>query len=289
MSFFAIDRARAWARTLFAHLLGVLPTNALSLLVGKLSAFPLPRRMRIALFAFFARRYGANLEEAELPIDSYRSLRAFFTRNLKARCRPLGSGVVSPVDAEIVGRGTISLGSLLQVKGIFCSVEELLGERELAERYEGGSYLTLYLAPGDYHHFHAPISACIERAIHIEGALFPVNSFAVRTVDRLYARNERVVIPLFAGDTTVTLVAVGAMNVGSISLSFLPLCTNSRLRFSRTLRTYPTKTQVVKGERLGAFSLGSTVILLFEPARFAPADCPSHLRLGMTVGELLSR
>lgn len=265
-------------------LLSVLPKNALSLLAGRLAYVPLPRLLRSAAIRWFSQRYAALLEEAELKPEEYPSLGEFFVRNLKAGRRPIGPEIVSPVDGALIASGALAERRLLQVKELSCTLDELLGDDMLCARYEKGTFVTLYLAPGDYHHFHAPVDGRIRSITHVEGTLFPVNAWSVRQVPRLYARNERVILPLETADSLVTVIAVGAMNVGSVALGFFPLRTNAELRLRRDRTTrHSVSHTVAKGERLGSFRLGSTVILLFEPHAIVLHPRSAKVKLGETI------
>jgi phosphatidylserine decarboxylase len=259
-----------------------LPQGGLSRLAGRLADFPIPRPMRGPVLSAFAKAVGANLREAELPLEEYSSLDAFFVRRLRAGVRPWRadpSGAGSPVDGVVGQLGRISRGRVVQAKGIDYSAEELLDDATLAERLEDGTFVTLYLAPRHYHRIHAPCRGRIVAARHVPGALLPVNAAAVSSVPDLFARNERLVCVLdgIAGD--VAVVAVGATNVGRIESVFDPAwngprggVTNRRRTTSRRgrvsdSRRYDPALPVDAGAELMAFHLGSSVVVLFEAGR----------------------
>lgn len=221
-----------------------------------------------------------DLTEAANPVDAYRSVSALFTRQLKpgARRWPEAEGVAgSPVDG-IVGRsGRITGGRLLQAKGRWYTVAELLDDDRLAERFAEGSYLTLYLSPRHYHRIHAPVSGVVARARHIPGRLLPVNAPAINRVERLFPRNERLVTVLDeTGMGVVAVVAVGAFNVGRITASFDESLVTNRSRARAETRLYHPPVAVTRGEEIMTFHLGSTVVLLFERAVGLAALEPGH-------------
>ena len=230
-----------------------------------------------------------DLSEAADPIRAYRSLDDLFVRRLRqgARSWPDDPAVPgSPVDGIVGQRGAITEGRLVQAKGREYSAAELLDDRELAARFEGGTFVTLYLAPRHYHRIHAPVSGRIGRARHVPGRLLPVNTPAVRLVDRLFPRNERLTV-LIDGDVgAVAVVAVGAFNVGRITADFDPRLVTNRRGARAETRIYHPPAEVRRGDGLMAFHLGSTVVLLFERAlRPDGAVVPgADIRLGAALG-----
>lgn len=232
-----------------------------------------------------------DLSEAADPVRSYRSLDDLFVRRLRqgARSWPDDPAVpASPVDGVVGQGGGITEGRLLQAKGREYAAADLLDDVELAARFEGGTFLTLYLAPRHYHRIHAPVSGLIARARHVPGRLLPVNTPAVRLVDRLFPRNERltVLIDGGAGAGAVAVVAVGAFNVGRITADFDPRLVTNRRGARAETRIYHPPAAVRRGDGLMAFHLGSTVVLLFErPVRLDGAVVPgADIRLGAALG-----
>ncbi len=233
---------------------------------------PVPRPLRRVLLGALAWSLRMDLTEAADPIGAYRSASELFTRRLREGVRswPSSGVAASPVDG-IVGRsGRIEGGRALQAKGRSYTVAELLDDAGMAERFAAGAFLTIYLSPRHYHRIHAPTSGRIARARHVPGRLLPVNAPAVRMVDRLFPRNERL-ITYVKGEAgaggmagTVAVVAVGAFNVGRITAAFdETLVTNSRRARAET-RLYQPAVPVERGDELMTFHLGSTVVLLFE-------------------------
>lgn len=275
---------------LILSLLGRLPQGALSRSFGRLADLPIPRPLRPAVLGAFARAVGVDLTEAERPIAEYGSLNDFFVRRLRpgARSWPTESGVLaSPVDGIAGQVGRVEEGRIVQAKGHLYTVAELLGDEEEATRFEGGSFLTLYLSPRHYHRIHAPVGGTIEMARHIPGELLPVNGPAVMHVPRLFARNERLLCYIDGELGRVAVVAVGAYNVGRISAAFdpdwhAPIGRGSWVTNRRGLETathrYRPPVPIRQGEELMAFHLGSTVVLLLEPGARPP-------RAGLAPGD----
>jgi phosphatidylserine decarboxylase len=252
-----------------------LPERGLSRSFGVVADLPLPRPARRAVLGSFARAVGIDLSEVELPLQEYATLNAFFVRRLRTGVRSWPSGVQtlsSPVDG-IVGRfGPIAATRAIQAKGREYSIAELLTDPGEAERFEGGEFLTIYLSPRHYHRIHTPAAGTIDRATYAPGALFPVNAAAVMHIPGLFTRNERVITYLQSARGTIGVVAVGAYNVGRISVAFDPdwgggaagWVTNRRPT-APLHRRYDPAREISIGEELMAFHLGSTVVLLFEP------------------------
>ena len=289
---------RAWR--LILALLGRLPQGSLSRAFGSVADVPLPRPLRRPVLGAFARAVGIDLAEAELSLEEYGSLNAFFVRRLRpgARSWPLADGVLaSPVDGIVGQVGTVREGRVLQAKGRWYSAAELLADPAAAGAYEGGLFATLYLSPRHYHRIHAPCAGSIGRARHLPGALLPVNEAAVAHVANLFSRNERLVAYLDGAVGRVAVVAVGAYNVGRISAAFDPewrggagnggsqppapgrSVTNRRGAVG-TAHLYDPPVSVAMGEEIMAFHLGSTVVLLAEPR--APR-LRADLRPGMPI------
>lgn len=280
-------------------LLSRLPQGAMSRAFGRVADIPLPRPLRAPLLGAFARVVGADLSEVEHPLERYGSLNQFFVRRLQPGVRtwPSDASVLAcPVDGTAGQVGRVTGGKVLQAKGRWYSVAELLGDPAEAERFEGGSFVTLYLSPRDYHRIHAPCGDAIPYARHIPGALLPVNAPAIAHVPNLFPRNERLLCAIDGPLGRVMVVAVGAYNVGRISAAFdrswyaaegeKRWVTN--WRGAQTARhDYAPAVPITQGEELMAFHLGSTVVLLLEPGR-----CGLHpelraggaVRLGMPLG-----
>lgn len=247
----------------------VLPRRFVSRLFGLLAAVPIPPLLRRPVYGIYSRRYGVAREEMELPFRGYRAFRDFFSRRLLEGLRPQPAdplAVASPADGRTAAAGHIADGTMIQAKGLVYSVSDLLGDAEAGARFEGGTYHVVYLAPGDYHRFHVPCDWAVHAVRHLPGDLWPVNDTAVARVPRLFARNERVVVEAVAANGgAVAFVAVGALNVGSIHLAFHKVRTNRTFQKQpRTWRADPPAAlaDARRGDELGWFTLGSTVVLL---------------------------
>lgn len=268
-------------------LLYILPKNYLSAVVGYISRKRLPRFFHSILLQWYIKRYHVNLNEMEFSIESYLTLESFFTRRLKLTSRPIGGGIVSPVDGKLVMHGPIDGTRLIQAKGMYYSVEELIQHAGFSASFENGYFLTIYLAPGDYHRIHSPMDGEITAGIWIPGALWPVNDWSVQRIQNLFPKNERVITIIQTPKGKVAVVKVGATNVGQISVSYETERTNKcwppkpRRTVVREYQNIPIKA----GEELGVFHLGSTVVLLFEKGAFSPAETlsPGKLLLGQAI------
>lgn len=269
----------------FFTMLHVLPQKWLSRQAARFACSKWSR----GIIPWFARRYRIAVNEAEKDWRDYGSLADFFARKLKPGLRPVcgsADSVVSPVDATISQMGTIREGRLIQAKGVDYSVEQLLGDQTKARIFAKGEFITLYLSPQDYHRIHSPITGRITGYVYWPGKLFPVNDLGVKGIPGLFVRNERVITYLESEMGTVAVVKVGAIIVGSVRLAYAPLVSNRGLAAEAVcLEDGPF---VGKGEELGHFQFGSTVILLFEPQCI---DWRAGLEPGVRVnmGECIAR
>lgn len=280
-----------WRMTL--ALLHRLPQASLSRALGTLADIPLPYRLRNPVLGTFARAVGIDVGEAELPLTRYRSLNAFFVRRLKQGVRSWPNDpdtIACPVDGIMGQHGTITRGRLIQAKGRDYAAGDLLDDHAAAARFEGGSFVTIYLSPRHYHRIHAPCSGSIREARHVPGALLPVNEPSVRHIADLFPRNERVVCNIDGALGRTAVVAIGAYNVGRISTAFdeawvgANVSVANRRGAAAHTRTYDPPVPIQQGEELMAFHLGSTVVLLCEPgARFAAPSPGAEVRLGAVL------
>lgn len=289
--------APGW-RALLA-LLAQLPQPGLSRAFGQLADLRIPRPMRGAVLGSFARAVGIDVTEAELPLTEYPTLNAFFVRRLRpdARTAPGDPGVLAcPVDGILGQSGAIERGQALQAKGRWYSVAKLLDDEADAARYEGGTFITLYLSPRHYHRIHSPCDGGIVYARHVPGALLPVNQPAVAHVQDLFPKNERLVCAIDGPLGRVAIVAIGAYNVGRISAGFDPSWVGSseasvtnRRRHEPDTRRYDPPVVVRQGQEIMAFHLGSTVVLLLEPGRVqltTQLERGREVRLGDAIARL---
>ena len=274
---------------LLIALLSVLPKHALSRAAGWLATRTVPVSWRGAVYRGYSRIFGARWEDAELPLEAYPSINAFFTRRLKPGLRPLApDAIICPVDAAVGAYGTVTHDTLVQAKGRDYSLTALLGSKAFADRFEGGTYTTLYLSPKDYHRIHVPLDGAITEATYVPGELWPVNVAAVTHVADLFAVNERIVITLVRPNGGVmAIVPVGATMVGMTRLTFDDLHTNARRREVQQRRYDPPVTMRA-GDQLGHFEFGSTVVLVCsrDCGIIEPLTLDAPVRLGQRLGAL---
>lgn len=275
---------------LFIGALRLVPKNTVSRLAGALTRWRAPAPVRLAAMKAFAARYGIDLSECP-DLDVYRTFGEFFARPLRPGLRPVAEGarvVVSPVDGAISETGVTTAGRLVQAKGIDYSAAALLGDEALARRLEGGAYATVYLSPKDYHRIHFPLAGKVTGYRYVPGKLWPVNAASVRTVPGLFSVNERLVTVLETPVGTCAVVAVGATVVGRVRAYYDPTVPFTNAGAGFQVRDYETPLPVEKGQELGAFEMGSTVILLFGPgqvrldARLVPG---ARVKVGEPIGE----
>jgi phosphatidylserine decarboxylase len=270
----------------------VLPHHAISRLVHAATRWRTPWWKNL-LTRWFARQYEVDLSEAREPdLGAYSDFNAFFTRALRPDARPLPEdvdAVVSPADGTVSAIGPIDGGTLVQAKGHTFTVTELLGGDEtLASRFHGGQFATVYLSPSDYHRVHIPASGRLREMIHIPGRLFGVAGFSVRAVNRLFARNERVAALFDTARGPMAVVMVGAINVSSIETVWSGVVTPPRgRRVRRWFYRGNDARSFRRGDEIGRFNLGSTVITLFGPEQieWSPEiDARQKVRMGQALG-----
>lgn len=274
----------------------LLPKHFLSRLVGKFAAAQAGAITTIAI-KWFIKRYRIDMNEALEPKpEAYKTFNAFFTRALKPGIRPISEQsniLVHPVDGTISQLGTITDNRIVQAKGHDYSILTLLGnQHEDANRFQDGSFATIYLAPKDYHRIHMPIKGTLSKMTYVPGELFSVNPLTAQHVPGLFARNERV-IALFETDIgPLAMVLVGATIVASIETVWAGTITPPTT--SLFTRTYPTcgdkAITLEKGQEMGRFKLGSTVIMLLGKdaiAHFSTNATPGTItRMGQTFAQI---
>lgn len=274
----------------FAALQRLVPQHGLSRCLGTFAASENGVVKRLLINAFkSAYRIDMTEFEGDSPAD-FASFNDFFARGLRAGSRPMPDDpglVVSPADGTVSQAGTIAAGRLMQAKGREYSVAELLGGSDFAADLAEGSFVTIYLAPHNYHRVHAPCSGQLVESTEIPGRLFSVNGVTERHVDRLFARNERLVLRIRASFGEYAIVLVGAMIVASIRVTWPGPSSPYRRQTSRT----PDGVVFERGDEVGAFLLGSTVIVLFPDAAvdLANAVVPGlQVRMGTAIGTLVT-
>jgi phosphatidylserine decarboxylase len=253
---------------MFFRLLYLIPKNWLSAFVGFLVHARYPFGLHLAIRDWFIRSYRIETAEAEFPVDHYPTMGEFFVRRLKPGARPLApDAIVSPVDGTLTQGGFFDpqRPRLKQIKGLDYSLSDLIGSGWDLNEYGSGGFLTIYLAPYNYHRIHAPIAGQVTRCAHIPGALWPVNTWSVSHIPGLFVANERIIVEIAGESGKALVVMVGATNVGRITLDFHPgMIGNPRPRRMASDWTPPSPLHLDKGQGLGCFELGSTVIVILS-------------------------
>jgi phosphatidylserine decarboxylase len=270
---------------LFVSLQYVLPKKALTQGAGLLAGLR-AGALTTRFIAWFVGRYGVNMAEAANPdIASYPTFNEFFTRPLKAGARPLAQAdLICPVDGAVSQFGPIRQNQIFQAKGHDYSTQALVGgDAQLAARFEDGHFATIYLSPKDYHRIHMPCDGKLTRMIYVPGDLFSVNPATARGVPGLFARNERVVCVFDTANGPFVMTLVGATIVGSMATTWHGVVNPPRSAKVREWRYDDQAITFKKGDEMGRFLLGSTVVMLFPkgPLNFNPAWEPAKpVRLG---------
>lgn len=269
--------------------LGLIPKNLLSRAVGAAAHARLPSPITRTSVRVFASRYGIDLDEAELPVSEYRTIGELFTRRLKPGARPIDRRpgfAVSPADGHISNSGRIEDGQLIQAKGRSYSVADLLRDRHEGERFAHGSWVTVYLSPRDYHRVHHPVEGRIVASRYVPGHLWPVNQAAVTRIEDLFCVNERVVTYVDSPLGEVASVMVGATSVGHMTMAYdEDIVANRGLPAVHKL--YDEGLSIARGDELGVFRLGSTVVVLFADPDVVPEDLSPDQPIRM--GEAIAR
>jgi phosphatidylserine decarboxylase len=253
------------------------------------------RFLKNFLIDAFIRRYGVDMSEAEFAeIDAYPDFNAFFTRALRAGARPLSTdsgALVSPIDGEVSQAGRIEDGAIFQAKGRAFTVAELLGTEVERARFMNGRFATLYLAPRNYHRVHIPVAGRLESMHYLPGRLFSVNQATTAAVQRLFARNERLVCRFATPAGGMIVCMVGAMLVGGMETVWhgpvTPVADRQPADWSYA--GTPAAREFAKGAEIARFNMGSTVILLFEPGavEWDPWLTPGTLlKVGQRIGRI---
>jgi phosphatidylserine decarboxylase len=245
--------------------------------------------LRRRALGVFARMVGADLDEPDRELTGYASLGEFFARRLRPGARPIAGGwgaVVAPADGLVTAVGIVEHGTLIQAKGQMYSLSALVADDELARRLDGGSYVTVYLSPRDYHRVHSPVDGELVGWRYVPGSRWPVGPAFADRVSSLYTRNERAIARVETDDGPVAVAMVGAMGVGNLWLGHIQTSTR-RMRTRGELRRIDCVPPIPidRGDELGAFLLGSTVVVVF-PRGAATLTCAvgDRVRCGERIG-----
>ncbi len=250
------------------------PKKRFSRMMGWLANRQPPQFVLRPAIRLYALLFSIDLSQFEL--GPFCSFNAFFTRTLRkeARVMPKNSrALLCPCDGRVIESGKIENGRMIQAKGRYFRIEQLLGAGSIPlltppEIFEGGSFASFYLCPADYHRFHSPCAAKMVGVAHLPGDMWTVSSVGVQGVPRLFARNERVIVHLRTHFGPLAYIPVAATGVGGIRIHAHFLNTN-QLHTHPTHHTFANPVTLKRGEEIGMFEVGSTVIVLFPPRSVA--------------------
>ncbi|MEH6548728.1 MAG: archaetidylserine decarboxylase [Pseudomonadales bacterium] len=279
---------------LFIVLQYLIPQHLLSRAAGWLANTEIPW-IKNPFIEFFIRQYSVNMSEAADPeARNYPNFNAFFTRALRDDARTVAEdtkAIASPADGSISQLGRIENGRIFQAKGQSYTVQELLGgDNALAEQFIDGCFSTIYLSPKDYHRVHMPVSGTLQQMIYVPGDLFSVNKATAENVPRLFARNERLVAIFETAAGPMAMVLVGAMIVAAIETVWAGQVTPTPKTVNTTRYNEAVTIALNKGEEMGRFKLGSTVVLLFPKDRVKWDEAlaaGSPLMMGQEIAQLI--
>lgn len=279
---------RSEQKELLIH--AMLPKRMLTALAGLLANIKIVW-IKNYLIRYFLKNHDVNMQEAvHESVDAYGSFNDFFIRPLKPGLRPIATAdVVSPVDGFVSEFGKINQGQLLQAKGLYYTVEELLAS-DSCDVFHDGSFMTLYLSPKDYHRVHMPCAGVVQDMTHVPGTLFSVQPLTTRHITKLFARNERLVVWFETEFGPMVVVLVGATIVGAIGT-----CWQGDLPRPKKAKSYRNEVagfadkSLKKADELGYFKLGSTAIVLFsKQVQFTPQlKAGMSIRLGEVLGDFI--
>jgi phosphatidylserine decarboxylase len=265
-----------------AQILRVLPRRKISRAMGKLADHRWSPPVERAVVGLYSRVYRVDTGECT-PTDGYQSFDEFFTRTLRSETRPVDrsrDALVSPADGRLDSMGDIDGSATFMVKGRPYRVGELLGDEDEARRYVGGIGCVIYLSPRDYHRVHTPVDGVIHHVRSMPGDYFPVNGIGMSHVGNLFAINRRVSIAIDTADMgRVAVVMVAAIVVGRITVSAI-----DAHDVPHGYHRFEPGPRVSRGDEIGVFHLGSTVVLLIEPAARARWTAePGMTRFGTRI------
>ena len=258
---------KSFLDSVFIILQLIAPAHTLSRLISKLADSRI-RWLKNFLINLAVDVFNINTEEAisSNPND-YQTFNDFFTRELKEGERPIEGDdniVCSPSDGLVSQFGKIEHGQLIQAKGKYFTLQDLLaGNKELSEKFNGGEFATIYLSPKDYHRVHMPCEGQLQQSIYVPGALFSVNLTTANHINGLFARNERLINIFQSGNGPVAVILVGAMLVAGIETVWGGQVVPPKSALNTFSSGSDKDISLIKGEEMGRFKFGSTVILLF--------------------------
>ena len=245
-------------------LLSIIPKKPTARCMGYTARLRLPSFINRALLRAFVWKYKINMDESAAKLEEFSSLSDLFLRKLKSGSRVISQkkGVcTSPVDGTIHSFGNITNGEFIQAEEMTGSVSNLIGQTEgESPLFQNGSYMIIYLSPQDYHRVHSHTEGTLSNIRYLPGRLWPVFPAATRSIQSLFDKNERMVFSMDTEYGKQILAMIGAFGVGRMTSSFVDVITNTNTEASE----HPMETPLKRGQDIGAFALGSTVILVWE-------------------------
>ena len=280
---------RGFGRPPAYYFLWILPRNIFSRICGHIADLNIPSFALEPLIKLFSQIYKVNLAESEKNISEFRNFNEFFTRQLIKSARPVDQGknsIISPVDGFIGEFGTISNGKLIQAKGLEYRIDDLLDDPNRTKKYTDGTYITVYLAPQNYHRIHSMINGEVREFSYIPGDLWTVSPLGLHHVSNLFARNERLTTYIHSEKGECAIVKVGATVVGRIRVNYHNQISNLKGALSKRV-ILDNPFYLKKGQEIGLFELGSTVICLFPPKQIELYELMvgQSIIYGQTIGE----
>ena len=271
------------------YFIWILPLNSFNRLCGLFADAQLPRFLLTLLIRLFSWKYGVNLNEASKQVSEYRNFNEFFARRLLPDVRTLDpdkEAILSPVDGILGESGIINNEVLIQAKGLEYRLVDLLKDSEKSKFYDGGVFITIYLAPYNYHRIHSMVSGEVREFCYIPGDLWTVSPLGVHHVPELFARNERLITYFETDKGECALVKIGATVVGRIRVVYHDITSNrTGATFQKNMLAPPLR--VERGDEVGLFELGSTVICLFPPGQIELKELKidQDILLGQAIGK----
>lgn len=263
----------------------VVDFSTTSSIAGHIADLKAPSPVLKAMIETYIKLFGVDMSEAARSIDQYTSFGDFFARELKPGARPIDprtNVLASPADGLLHNCGAVLNGSVEQVKGRTYRLADLLDDPTEATRFEKGSFATIYLSPANYHRVHTPLAGTVLSARYVPGALYSVQPFVTGVLDNLFVANERIAIHMDTAHGRICVVMVAATIVGRVGLTFSSLETNGPARLQK-VDTLTRPLAIAKGAELGAFHIGSTVVLLTERPFEVLAPTQTPVRVGQAL------